>query len=79
LEGGLVKRWRAFLGASRLAFGFSNILDAICKNCNLLHEIRKETGGAIMTRNLTQLLDNMTPQQRAEVEAFAAFIVVRRH
>jgi hypothetical protein len=32
-----------------------------------------------MTPNLTQLLDKMTPQERAEVEAFAAFIVVRRH
>jgi hypothetical protein len=31
-----------------------------------------------MSPRLTQLLDEMTPQERAEVEAFAAFVVVRR-
>ena len=32
-----------------------------------------------MSPRLTQLLEEMTPQERAEVEAFAAFIIVRRH
>lgn len=32
-----------------------------------------------MSTKLTQLLENMTPQERAEVEAFAAFVIVRRH
>jgi hypothetical protein len=32
-----------------------------------------------MSPKLTQLLEEMTPQERAEVEAFAAFIIVRRH
>jgi hypothetical protein len=32
-----------------------------------------------MSPRLTQLLDEMTPQERAEVEAFAAFVLVRRH
>ena len=32
-----------------------------------------------MSPKLTQLLDEMTPQERAEVEAFAAFVMVRRH
>jgi hypothetical protein len=31
-----------------------------------------------MSSKLTQLLEEMTPQERAEVEAFAAFIIVRR-
>ena len=31
-----------------------------------------------MSPRLTQLLEEMTPQERIEVEAFAAFIVVRR-
>lgn len=31
-----------------------------------------------MSPRLTQLLEAMTPQERSEVEAFAAFIVVRR-
>jgi hypothetical protein len=32
-----------------------------------------------MSPRLTRLLDEMTPQERAEVEVFAAFILVRRH
>ena len=32
-----------------------------------------------MSPNLAQLLEEMTPQERAEVEAFAAFVLVRRH
>lgn len=32
-----------------------------------------------MSSKLTQLLEEMTPQERAEVEAFAAFLIVRRH
>ena len=32
-----------------------------------------------MSPQLMQLLEEMTPQERAEVEAFAAFIIVRRH
>lgn len=32
-----------------------------------------------MTSKLIQLLDTMTPQERAEMEAFAAFIIVHRH
>jgi hypothetical protein len=32
-----------------------------------------------MSPKLTQLLEEMTPQERAEVEAFAAFVIVRRH
>jgi hypothetical protein len=32
-----------------------------------------------MSPRLTQLLDEMTPQEQAEVEAFAAFVIVRRH
>jgi len=32
-----------------------------------------------MSSKLTQLLEVMTPQERAEVEAFAAFVIVRRH
>ena len=32
-----------------------------------------------MSPKLTQLLEEMTPQERAEVEAFAAFVFVRRH
>jgi hypothetical protein len=66
-------------GGSPRAFGFSNLLDAICENCDLLRETCRETGGAIMSPRLTQLLDEMTPQERAEVEAFAAFVIVRRH
>ena len=31
-----------------------------------------------MSSKLMQLLDAMTPQERAEVEAFAAFVIVRR-
>jgi len=31
-----------------------------------------------MSPRLTQLLDEMTPQERADVEAFAAFLIVRR-
>ena len=31
-----------------------------------------------MSPRLTQLLDEMTPQERAEVEAFAAFVIIRR-
>ena len=31
-----------------------------------------------MSQKLIQLLEEMTPQERAEVEAFAAFIIVRR-
>jgi hypothetical protein len=32
-----------------------------------------------MSSQLMQLLEEMTPQERAEVEAFTAFIIVRRH
>jgi hypothetical protein len=32
-----------------------------------------------MSPKLMQLLEEMTPQERAEVEAFATFIIVRRH
>ena len=32
-----------------------------------------------MSPKLTQLLEELTPQERAEVEAFAAFVMVRRH
>jgi hypothetical protein len=32
-----------------------------------------------MSPKLMQLLDEMTPQERAEVGAFAAFVIVRRH
>ena len=32
-----------------------------------------------MSPRLTQLFEEMTPQEQAEVEAFAAFIIVRRH
>lgn len=32
-----------------------------------------------MSPKLTQLLEEMTPQERAEVEAFAAFVIVGRH
>jgi hypothetical protein len=32
-----------------------------------------------MSSKLMQLLEVMTPQERAEVEAFAAFVMVRRH
>jgi len=31
-----------------------------------------------MSVRLTQLLEEMTPQERIEVEAFAAFLIVRR-
>jgi hypothetical protein len=31
-----------------------------------------------ITKELSQLLGNMTPQERAEVEAFAAFVITRR-
>lgn len=31
-----------------------------------------------MSSRLAQLLEEMTPQERTEVEAFAAFLVVRR-
>ena len=31
-----------------------------------------------MSSKLMQLLDAMTPQERAEVETFAAFVIVRR-
>jgi hypothetical protein len=31
-----------------------------------------------MSPRLTQLFEEMTPQERAEVEAFAAFVIVRR-
>ena len=30
-----------------------------------------------MSPRLTQLLDEMTPQEQAELEAFAAFVIVR--
>lgn len=32
-----------------------------------------------MSPRLMQLLDEMIPQEQAEVEAFAAFVIVRRH
>jgi hypothetical protein len=32
-----------------------------------------------MSPRLIQLFEEMTPQERAEVEAFAAFVIVRRH
>ncbi len=32
-----------------------------------------------MSSKLMQLLEEMTPQERAEVEVFAAFLIVRRH
>jgi hypothetical protein len=32
-----------------------------------------------MSPKLAQLLEEMTPQERAEVEVFAAFVIVRRH
>jgi hypothetical protein len=32
-----------------------------------------------MSPKLAQLFEEMTPQERAEVEAFAAFFIVRRH
>jgi hypothetical protein len=32
-----------------------------------------------MSPKLTQLLAEMTPQEQAEVETFAAFVLVRRH
>ena len=32
-----------------------------------------------MSPKLTQLLEEMTPQEQAEMEAFAAFVIVRRH
>ena len=32
-----------------------------------------------MSSKLMQLLEVMTPQERAEVEAFGAFVMVRRH
>jgi hypothetical protein len=31
-----------------------------------------------ITKRLSQLLENMTPQERAEVETFAAFVITRR-
>jgi hypothetical protein len=31
-----------------------------------------------ITKKLSQLLENMTPQERAEVETFAAFVIARR-
>lgn len=31
-----------------------------------------------MSPRLTQLVEEMTPQEQAEVEAFAAFVIVRR-
>jgi hypothetical protein len=60
------------------AFGFSNSLDAISENCNLLQETDRKTGGIVMSPRLTQLLAEMTPQEQTEVEAFAAFLIVRR-
>jgi hypothetical protein len=32
-----------------------------------------------MSPKLAQLLEEMTPQERAEVEVFSAFVIVRRH
>ena len=37
------------------------------------------TGGVTISSKLSQLLEEMTPQERAEVEAFATFVLVRRH
>lgn len=31
-----------------------------------------------VSKKLSQLLDNMAPQERAEVEIFAAFVIARR-
>ena len=31
-----------------------------------------------IAKRLSQLLENMTPQERAEVETFAAFVIARR-
>ena len=31
-----------------------------------------------ITKRLSQLLETMTPQERAEVETFAAFVIARR-
>src|ERR671931_349447 len=59
-------------------FGFSNSLDAISENCNLLQKTGRKTGGVVMSPRLTQLLAAMTPQEQTEVEAFAAFLLVRR-
>ena len=33
---------------------------------------------AHLKKKLSQLLENMTPQERAEVETFAAFVIARR-
>jgi len=33
---------------------------------------------AHLKKKLSQLLENMTPQERAELETFAAFIITRR-
>ena len=48
-------------------FGCSNRLDAICENCDLLHKTCRETGGAIMSPKLTQLLEEITPQGSVSV------------
>ena len=32
----------------------------------------------LIAKKLSQLLENMTPQERAEVETFAAFMIARR-
>jgi hypothetical protein len=31
-----------------------------------------------ISKRISQLLENMTPQERAEVETFAAFVIARR-
>src|SRR5712692_2119390 len=53
------------------------LLDAFDENCDLLYETRTKTGGAAMSFRLTRLLEEMTPQERTEVEAFATFVIVR--
>jgi hypothetical protein len=38
----------------------------------------KGRGGTEMSPRLTQLLEEMTPQEQAEVESFATFVIIRR-
>jgi hypothetical protein len=71
-RGSTYRHWKS------LCLGCSNSLDVISENCNFLQETDRKTGGVVMSPKLTQLLAEMTPQEQTEVEAFAAFLIVRR-